>query len=80
MKQSKQFFKRSLVASGMLTMFTCAFLLTGCGKGYDADTNTIFVEEDGKIVSVDVESFDESGYSEKELKSFLMKTDIRFQT
>ena len=73
MKQSKQFFKRSSVASSMLAMFTCAFLLTGCGKGYDADTNTVFVEEDGKIVSVDMEAFDKNDYSEKDLKSYIQE-------
>ena len=74
MKQSKQFFKRSSVASSMLAMFMCAFLLTGCGKGYDADTNTVFVEEDGKIVSVDIEAFDKNDYSEKELKSYIQES------
>ena len=71
MKQSKQFFKRSSVALSMLAIFTCAFLLTGCSKGYDVETNTIFVEKDGKIVSVDVEEFDEGNYSEKDLKSYI---------
>ena len=74
MKQSKQFFKRSSVASSILAMFTCTFLLTGCGQGYDAETSTIFVEENGKIVSVDVETFDKNDYSEKELKSYIQES------
>lgn len=65
--------KRSSVSLMMLTLFACVFLLTGCGSGYDADTNTVFVEEDGKIVTVDVEEFDANTYSEEELKTYIQE-------
>lgn len=74
MKQSKRFFKHSSVSTSILAMFTCAVLLTGCSKGYDTDTNTVFVEENGKIVSVDIETFDKNDYSEKDLKSYIQES------
>lgn len=47
------------------------FFLGSCGNAYEADTNTVYLLENGKIVSNSVESFDEDVYSEKELKSYI---------
>ena len=38
-------------------------MFTGCGTSYKADESTVFVLKDGKIVSTDVENFDEKTYS-----------------
>lgn len=64
----------SKATSGIVTVLVCVLLLSGCGANYDADTNTVFVEEDGKIVTVDVEAFDESTYSEDDLKSYIQES------
>lgn len=47
------------------------FFLGSCGNAYEADANTLYLLEDGKVVSSSVESFDEKVYSEKELKSYI---------
>lgn len=73
-KKSNLFPMISKTTSGIVTLLACALLLSGCDSNYDADTNTIFVEEDGKIVTVDVEEFDESTYSEKDLKSYVQES------
>ena len=48
------------------------FIFGSCGTDYaEADTNTVFVLKDGKIVSTDVENFDEKKYDEAELESYV---------
>lgn len=46
------------------------FVFGSCGT-YDVDRSTVFVEENGKIVSATMEDFDEETYSEDELKEFI---------
>ena len=46
------------------------FVLGGCST-YETDTNTVYLIEDGKVVSNSVEDFDESVYSKDELKSYI---------
>ena len=58
---------KSVTFTGLL----CAILMTGCGSSLEADTNTIYVEKNGKITSVDVEAFDQSYYDETELETFV---------
>lgn len=48
------------------------FIFGSCGTDYaEADTNTVFVLKDGKIVSTDVESFDQKKYNETEFESYV---------
>ena len=47
------------------------FFLGSCGNAYEADANTLYLLENGKVVSSSVESFDEKVYSEKDLKSYI---------
>uniref|UniRef100_UPI004055F7EE hypothetical protein n=1 Tax=Agathobacter sp. TaxID=2021311 RepID=UPI004055F7EE len=72
-RKKKAFPLIPVAASGVAVILACAFLLVSCGSGYDADTSTVFVKEDGKIVTVDVEEFDEGTYSESELKSYVQE-------
>ena len=49
----------------------CVGLLTGCGTTFTADENTVYVEKSGKVLTVDVETFEEGYYSEDELRDFI---------
>lgn len=72
--KKRAFSKSRHTVFGMVAVLACALLLQGCGSNYDADTSTVFVEEDGKIVTVDVEAFDEGTYSQKELDSYVQES------
>lgn len=53
--------------------------LVSCGSKYaDATTSTVYVLKDGSIVTTDVETFDETKYSEDELKSFVKDAITKF--
>lgn len=47
------------------------FVLGSCSSAYETDTNTVYLLEDGKIVSSSVESFDSDVYSKDDLKSYI---------
>lgn len=59
-----------LAAVVILIAVLAVFLLRSSGK-YDADTSTVFVLDDGKVVSTTVEPFDENTYSKDELKGYV---------
>ena len=46
-------------------------MFTGCGTSYKADESTVLVLKDGKIVSTDVENFDEKTYDKDGLKEYV---------
>ena len=54
-----------------MIMVLCAGLLSGCGTSFTADVNTVYVEKNGKVLTVDVETFEEGYYSEDELREFI---------
>lgn len=46
--------------------------LAGCGQSdLKADTDTVYVEKNGTVLSMDVEAFDQEYYDEAELKEFV---------
>ena len=48
------------------------FVLRSCGIDYtETDTNTIFVLKDGKVVSTDIEAFDETSYDKESLEAYI---------
>ena len=49
-------------------------MLAGCGKSLDADTDTVYVQKNGTVLSVDVETLDKDYYDETELKDYV--TDV----
>lgn len=53
-----------------LVSVLCAGFLTGCGTSYAAGESTVFVEKHGKIISTDVEAFDEGTYDKSELEQY----------
>lgn len=54
-----------------LAMLLSVGLLSGCGQSYEAETSTVFVLKDGKVVSTDVEAFDENTYDKEGLESYV---------
>ena len=46
-------------------------MLAGCGKSLDADTDTVYVQKNGTVLSVDVETLDKDYYDETELKDYV---------
>ncbi len=57
-----------------LCVILCLGVLTGCGKKYDAEESTIYVEKKGVVVATDVQEFDESVYSLDDLKDYIKET------
>lgn len=74
-KAAKQ--RRKLMITGALAVVLVVIIIIGvfflgsCGNAYEADTNTVYLLENGKIVSSSVESFDEEVYSKNDLKSYI---------
>lgn len=56
-----------------LVMLFCIGIMTGCGQSYEADVSTVFVEKDGKVVSTDVEAFDENTYDKEGLEAYVQE-------
>lgn len=56
-----------------LVFIMCVGMLTGCGS-YKTDENTIFVLKHGKIVTTDVEEFDEDTYAKSDLEDYVKET------
>lgn len=57
-----------------LVLAFCMMLLAGCGTSYSADESTVFVQKHGKIVSTDVEDFDENTYDKDGLEKYVNET------
>lgn len=57
-----------------LMLLLCLGMLVGCGNSYAADESTVFVLKNGKIVSTDVEEFDEGTYDTDGLKNYVDET------
>lgn len=59
-------------AGVMFAILFCMGIMTGCGgQSYEADVSTVFVEKDGKVVSTDVEAFDENTYDKEGLTAYV---------
>ncbi|MBQ2900231.1 MAG: hypothetical protein IJE49_00085 [Agathobacter sp.] len=71
--------KKKLIITGclaiiclILVIILAVFVLGSCGVDYaETDTNTVYVLKDGKIVSTDIEAFDEKTYNVEKLKNYL---------
>lgn len=68
--------KRAILTGVLLTG---TFLLGGCGSSYAADSSTVYVLKNDRIITTDVEDFDEDSYSTSELKDYV-KTAIEEYT
>ena len=78
-KRAKQRRKKQLILAGgaagvlLLGVVVAGFVFSG-GDKYEADTNTLYLLENGKVVSVGVETFDENVYDKEELKAYIQET------
>ena len=76
-KAKRQRRKLLIVGSFMIILLILlgaigVFLFGSCGINYaDTDTNTVFVLEDGTIISTDVEAFEEDTYDKEKLESYV---------
>ncbi len=61
--------KKSIVSS--LCTLLAAGMLAGCGAGVASDTDLVYVDKKGGVVSIDVETLDEAYYDEDELKDYI---------
>lgn len=57
-----------------LVIALCVTMLAGCGTSYSAEESTVFVQKHGKIVSTDVEDFDENTYDKDGLEKYVNET------
>ena len=68
--------KRKLMLLGglavllVIVIILAIFVFGSCGK-YDTDTSAVHILNNGKIVSVSVEEFDEDSYDKNELKKYI---------
>ncbi|MDD6482412.1 MAG: hypothetical protein PUF65_09160 [Lachnospiraceae bacterium] len=58
----------------VLTVVLCLGVLFGCGASYTADESTVFILKNGKVVSTDVDDFDENTYDQEDLKQYIKST------
>ncbi len=71
--------KRKLMLAGgliivlLLVIILAVFVFGSCGK-YDTDTSTVYVLENGKVISTSVEAFDEEKYDKGQLKDYIKET------
>lgn len=71
--------KKKLIITGclgvilvILIIILAVFAFGSCGVDYtETDTNTVYVLKNGKIVSTDIEAFDEKKYDGEKLDSYL---------
>lgn len=55
----------------IFSMILSFCLLVGCGNKLEVEESTVYVDKDGSVISVDVESFEKDYYDEAELKDFI---------
>ena len=61
----------STLAAVVVVVIGIGVFLLGSCSSYETDANTIYLLEDGKVVSNSVEAFDENVYSKNDLKSYI---------
>lgn len=54
-----------------LCMLLCTGLLAGCGTTLESDSSVVYVDEKGKVISLDVENMEQAYYDETELEAFV---------
>lgn len=54
-----------------LCALLCAGMLAGCKTSVSSEQSLVYVDKKGRVVSIDVESLEESHYDESELENFV---------
>lgn len=62
-----------------LVVIIIAGLLSGCGKSFDAEQNTVYVQKKGTIIGAAIEKLDKEYYQEEELKEFVETKVAEYQ-
>ena len=60
-----------LVVVLVIVIILAIFVFGGFGTSYESNTNTVYLLEDGKVISNSVEDFDENAYSKDDLKAYV---------
>lgn len=55
----------------VIVIILAIFVFGGFGTSYESNTNTVYLLEDGKVISNSVEDFDENAYSKDDLKAYV---------
>lgn len=55
----------------IMAVILCAAVFSGCTKKLNVDTDTVYVEKNGTVISGDVEKFDKDHYEETELEDYI---------
>lgn len=57
--------------AALLILVVVSLFLSGAIGGKTADGNSVYILENGKVISTNIEAFDEDDYSKSELKSYM---------
>ena len=55
----------------LLIVIVAALFMSGAIGGKTADSNSVYILENGKVVSTNIEDFDEGNYDKSELKAYI---------
>lgn len=64
----------------ILSVLIGMMLFAGCGENITAESDLVYVDKKGGVTSVDVGEFDQSYYSQEELKSFVEEEVEQYTT
>lgn len=63
-----------------LPMLLAGGLLAGCGTALESDTSVVYVDNEGKVVSLDVETLEQDYYDQEELTAFVKESVDTYTT
>lgn len=55
----------------VLSVLMCAGIFAGCGTSLESDSDIVYVDKKGTVISLDVEEMDQDFYDETELENFV---------
>lgn len=64
----------AIAAVAVIVALVCGIVIVTMANAYNADTSTVFVLDGGKVVTTDIENFDETKYDVAELEKFLQES------
>ncbi len=70
-RQKQKFMLLIGLIAVLLILIVVALFTSGMLGGKTADENSVYILENGKVVSTNIEAFDEDNYSKSELKSYM---------
>ena len=73
-RQQKKLVLTGVLAAILVVVSVVALFVLGGFGGKTASENSIYIYENGKVLSTSIESFDENAYDKGELKSYIRET------